>query len=96
MTDSSAFSPSAIALFEHLDRFAALLGHLLKHLAHRRVVIGGGGGGAQFDVAILDRRQDQAHRLGADAVARLHRVRLRGLDLIANHATASIVRGQGG
>ncbi len=75
----------AAALHEHLDRFAALLDHLLQHFHHQRIVILGRFAGARFDVAVLDRGLHEAQRRGARFVAALHRGDERGLDVVTNH-----------
>ena len=68
-----------------LDRFAALLDHLLQHFGHQLVVVRLLRSGAKLDVAIPDRRLDQADRRRPFLVAALHRANQRSLDLVANH-----------
>ena len=82
----------AVALAVELDRFAALLDHLLQHFGDQRVVVGLGRSGAQFDVAVLDRRLDQPDRLGRGLVAALHRANQRSLDVVANHRASRLVQ----
>ena len=82
----------AAAAFVHLDRFAALLDHLLQHLDHHGIVVRRGGAGAQFDVAVLDRRLDQADRGARFLVAGLHGGDLGGLDVVANHGRKPRIR----
>ena len=83
----------APALAVHLDRFPALLHHLLQHLGDEHVVRGRIGGPAQLDVAILQRRLDQADRVALRRVAGLHGADQRRLYVIANHGSSGIRTG---
>jgi hypothetical protein len=79
----------AAAGLVHLDRFAALLDHLLEDFGDEQVVVRGRGAGAQLDVAILQRRKDEADGGRPRLVARLHGGDLGSLDLVANHEALS-------
>ena len=63
----------AAVLAVDVGRFAALLDHFLQHFGDERVVVLGRAAGARLDVAVLDRRLDQAKRAGRFLVAALHR-----------------------
>ena len=82
----------AAALLVHRDRFAALLDHPLQHLGDEGVVLGRRCGGAQLDVAILERREDQADGGGAGLVAGLHGGDLGGFYRVANHGPVRVER----
>ena len=73
------------AAFVHLDRFAALLGHLLQHADDQFVIGNRLAAGAFLDVAVLDLGADLAERGGAVLFAGLHRGDGGGLDIITDH-----------
>ena len=81
-----AFPVLATALFVHCDRLAALLDHLAQHLGDEHVVVGGRLARARLDVAVLDRRHDEADRGEAGLVAPFHRGDLGLLDRVSDHA----------
>ena len=73
------------ALLVKLDRFVALLDHLLQQsqqivVAQRRLAQA-----ARLDVGVLQRRVDEPQRGNATLVAALHRVLESRVDVVAEH-----------
>ncbi|MNC93863.1 hypothetical protein D3C83_105860 [compost metagenome] len=79
-------------MLEHLDRFAALLGHLLQHVDDQVVVLDFLARCALLDVAVLDLGEDQADRGRPLLVAALHRGNLGGFDRVAEHGASTFLR----
>jgi hypothetical protein len=75
----------AVALGEHVDGLAALLGHLAQDVGHGGVVVLGAALGARGDVRVLEGGEDQADGAEAGGVAGLHRGGLGGGDLFTEH-----------
>ena len=76
----------AAALLVEGDQFAALLGHLLQDFDDQGIVVGNRRRGAQFDVAVLELGENQAHRAEPGLVADFIAATCADLSRFAKHA----------